>query len=183
MGNGDLPSAIRSSRKGFLFVELTEQVGIEKLLLHAQVAASDVLKRRFPSRYQSLPVISVKHCVKGLLEIGALPREIAENCATKLVLCHWFLSRIEAKDRKVVSDPSFYRSLAWRKIRFSVLHERGAKCEVCGTKAKAGTTLHVDHVKPRSKYPELALDPTNLQILCEDCNLGKADTDWGSLAA
>ncbi|MFC6439812.1 HNH endonuclease [Bowmanella sp. JS7-9] len=33
--------------------------------------------------------------------------------------------------------------------------------------------LHVDHVKPRAKFPELALDINNLQILCETCNLGK----------
>ena len=36
-----------------------------------------------------------------------------------------------------------------------------------------GVKLHVDHIKPRSKYHELELDFNNLQILCEDCNLGK----------
>jgi len=41
--------------------------------------------------------------------------------------------------------------------------------------------LHVDHIKPRSKYPELSLTFSNLQILCEDCNFGKSNidqTDW-----
>ena len=37
--------------------------------------------------------------------------------------------------------------------------------------------LHVDHIKPRSKHPELELDINNLQILCKDCNLGKSNTD------
>ncbi|WP_409013867.1 HNH endonuclease [Dyadobacter sp. CY356] len=41
--------------------------------------------------------------------------------------------------------------------------------------------LHVDHVKPRSNYPKLALKLTNLQILCRACNLGKSNCfndDW-----
>lgn len=37
--------------------------------------------------------------------------------------------------------------------------------------------MHVDHIKPRSKYPELELEFTNLQILCADCNLGKRNHD------
>ena len=35
--------------------------------------------------------------------------------------------------------------------------------------------IHVDHIKPRSKYPKLALDQSNLQPLCETCNLKKGD--------
>jgi 5-methylcytosine-specific restriction endonuclease McrA len=40
--------------------------------------------------------------------------------------------------------------------------------------------LEVDHVKPRSKYPELALDLDNTQILCRACNSkkGTAETDY-----
>ncbi len=32
-------------------------------------------------------------------------------------------------------------------------------------------------MKPRSKYPELALDPENLQVLCRACNMGKRAWD------
>ena len=38
-----------------------------------------------------------------------------------------------------------------------------------------GAKMHVDHIKPRSKYPRLELDFDNLQVLCEDCNLGKSN--------
>lgn len=41
--------------------------------------------------------------------------------------------------------------------------------------------IHVDHIKPRSLYPELAYDKNNLQILCDDCNIGKLnrfETDY-----
>ena len=35
----------------------------------------------------------------------------------------------------------------------------------------------VDHIKPRSRYPALELTLTNLQVLCNDCNMGKSNDD------
>jgi len=37
--------------------------------------------------------------------------------------------------------------------------------------------MHVDHIVPRSVNPAKALDPGNLQVLCERCNLGKFNRD------
>jgi hypothetical protein len=45
----------------------------------------------------------------------------------------------------------------------------------CGVTA-VSVQIHVDHIKPRSSYPELELDIKNLQVLCRDCNLGKSNT-------
>ena len=59
--------------------------------------------------------------------------------------------------------------------------EYEARCQCCGNSPKTGAVLNVDHIKPRKKYPELALDINNLQILCEECNHGKGnwdETDW-----
>jgi 5-methylcytosine-specific restriction endonuclease McrA len=39
----------------------------------------------------------------------------------------------------------------------------------------------MDHIKPRAKYPHLALDIRNLQPMCSDENTGKGNwdsTDW-----
>jgi 5-methylcytosine-specific restriction endonuclease McrA len=58
-----------------------------------------------------------------------------------------------------------------------VLRASRGVCELCGAGPSPGHPLHVDHIKPRSRYPELELDPSNLQVLCEDCNLGKSNTD------
>jgi hypothetical protein len=72
----------------------------------------------------------------------------------------------------------FYRSQAWMAIRYKVLAAYGAKCACCGETEGA---MHVDHIKPRSKHPNLALEFSNLQVLCEACNMGKGnrdDTDW-----
>ncbi|MFS1702736.1 HNH endonuclease [Alteromonas sp. AMM-1] len=75
------------------------------------------------------------------------------------------------------SETNFYQTRAWRALRLRVLSESGGSCSYCGSGTEHGTVLHVDHIKPRSKYPHLALDIANLQVLCEDCNLGKADNE------
>ena len=71
----------------------------------------------------------------------------------------------------------FFMSDAWRTLRYEAFKRYGRQCLVCGRGRSHGVVLHVDHIKPRSKFPELALEITNLQILCEDCNLGKSNTD------
>lgn len=76
---------------------------------------------------------------------------------------------------------SFYETDEWRRVRYEALRLGGGKCCLCGATANGGATLHVDHIKPRSLFPELELDVNNLQVLCQDCNLGKSnldDTDW-----
>jgi 5-methylcytosine-specific restriction endonuclease McrA len=71
----------------------------------------------------------------------------------------------------------FYNGDAWRAVRYRALKLHGGCCQCCGARARKGHPLHVDHIKPRSKFPELELDLDNLQVLCEDCNLGKRNTD------
>ena len=72
----------------------------------------------------------------------------------------------------------FYKSAGWRAVRYKALTTYGKKCMACGT---TEGHMHVDHIKPRSKYPHLALELSNLQILCVACNFGKRErdeTDW-----
>jgi hypothetical protein len=86
----------------------------------------------------------------------------------------------------VVNKQAFYRSGRWIALRYEVLKKHGGKCQCCGASPRDGAILHVDHVKPRSKFPELALCLENLQVLCSDCNLGKSNTDstdWRSACA
>tara|TARA_R110002167_G_scaffold20891_2_gene76088 strand:+ start:1440 stop:2018 length:579 start_codon:yes stop_codon:yes gene_type:complete len=85
---------------------------------------------------------------------------------------------------KSSSQPSqlFYKSRAWRELRVAILEKYECKCMMCGCSPKEhGIVVHVDHIKPRSTHPHLELKEDNLQILCEDCNLGKSNyyiTDW-----
>jgi len=77
---------------------------------------------------------------------------------------------------------NFTSTPEWRKLRFEVLKESNGQCCLCGRSAREhGVVLHVDHIKPKSLWPDLALAKSNLQVLCEDCNMGKGnrdDTDW-----
>ncbi len=80
------------------------------------------------------------------------------------------------------ADTDFYMSREWWTLRARVIACYKAMCMMCGrTPVEDGIKLHVDHIKPRSKYPELSLDFNNLQLLCEACNMGKGnkdETDW-----
>jgi len=78
---------------------------------------------------------------------------------------------------KFNTQTNFYRTKAWRELRLSILLESDCSCKICGITSERGAILHVDHIKPRSLYPDLALDKSNLQVLCEDCNIAKSNND------
>jgi hypothetical protein len=80
-------------------------------------------------------------------------------------------TRYSAKRQK---DLEFYRSWEWKNVRFHILKEYGAFCMLCGSKER----ICVDHIKPRSKFPALELDYDNMQVLCNDCNMGKSNDDY-----
>ncbi len=67
----------------------------------------------------------------------------------------------------------FYESREWISLRYKILRRDGHRCSVCGARAEDGAEFHVDHIRPRSRFPELALDPSNLRVLCAACNVGK----------
>lgn len=74
---------------------------------------------------------------------------------------------------------SFYASWDWRTLRMEVLTAQGHRCQSCGatpanrTVSGARVRLVVDHIKPLSRYWNLRLDKSNLQVLCDECNMGK----------
>ena len=71
---------------------------------------------------------------------------------------------------------SFYTSKEWRALRVRVLEKYKCSCMMCVQSPKVhGIVIHVDHIKPRSKRPDLSLDFNNLQLLCEACNMGKSN--------
>lgn len=81
---------------------------------------------------------------------------------------------VAKKHRQMNKKRSFLHSWEWRGLRYEVLKERGARCELCGATAK-DQRIEVDHIKPLSKFWHLRLDKSNLQVLCRDCNKGKGN--------
>ena len=77
--------------------------------------------------------------------------------------------------------PAFYHSPEWLRVRYEALKRSRGHCECCGASPADGARMNVDHIKPRHKFPALALDIDNLQVLCARCNAGKGgwdQTDW-----
>lgn len=80
-----------------------------------------------------------------------------------------------------MSEDPFHRSQEWLELRYRVLRKHNGCCQLCARRGIEGNPIQVDHIKPRSKHPELALVESNLQVLCRACNLGKSnkdETDW-----
>lgn len=75
----------------------------------------------------------------------------------------------------------FYKSWEWKRLRYDFLIGKNRTCECCGAKPGNGVSINVDHIKPIRHYWDLRLNKNNLQILCEDCNMGKGsrdETNW-----
>lgn len=72
-------------------------------------------------------------------------------------------------------DP-FYKTVAWRNARRMALERDLYLCEECRaayqrreiSAPRAATVVH--HKKPTKEYPELALELSNLQSLCDACH-------------
>ena len=74
-----------------------------------------------------------------------------------------------------INSNAFLSTHQWKRTRMKALTLYGNTCECCGASPNTGAMICVDHIKPRSLYPHLALDINNLQILCEECNSGKGN--------
>ena len=79
--------------------------------------------------------------------------------------------------KKIATDIDFYSSWEWKKVRYNVLLKYGRRCMCCGA-TPPDAVMVVDHIKPRKKYPELSLNIDNLQVLCNDCNMGKSNDNY-----
>jgi HNH endonuclease len=80
-----------------------------------------------------------------------------------------------------IASNEFLSSYEWRRLRMQALKLYSAKCQCCGATPATGAVMNVDHIKPRKLFPNLALELSNLQVLCHECNHGKGNwdmTDW-----
>lgn len=93
------------------------------------------------------------------------------------------LARVKGTKPDAAMKDAFYKSWEWRTLRMEVIKEHGRACQCCGAapgmRDAAGDPVRicVDHIKPLSKFWELRLDRSNLQILCDECNQGKGNWD------
>jgi hypothetical protein len=60
----------------------------------------------------------------------------------------------------------FYDTPAWKAARRTALIRDGYRCVVCKTDIRGSGKARVDHIKPLSTHPHLALNLNNLRSLC-----------------
>src|SRR3712207_4820973 len=79
---------------------------------------------------------------------------------------------------RFIASPEFLQTPEWRRARYDALRASDGRCELCGRnkhQLPSGEYLNVDHILSRKSRPDLALDPTNLAVLCSADNTGKGN--------
>lgn len=116
-----------------------------------------------------------RNCKKDYVVPGVRPGVCSVLCYNKRLKK---LRKSRSIKRSYVPK-DFYVSDEWYRLRYKAIANNGRNCQACGGAGE----IHVDHIKPISKYPHLAYDINNLQVLCRLCNKGKSnvdETDWRS---
>lgn len=63
------------------------------------------------------------------------------------------------------------RKRVTKRVRYEIFQKFNNRCAICGRSASDGAVLHVDHILAIANGGTSDVD--NLQVLCEDCNIGK----------
>ncbi len=121
-----------------------------------------------------------------------MPLPIAKVLLGALLLCAlmWLVRRLRGKryaygwTARSIASPEVLRTPEWRRLRYDALRANDGRCELCGRskhQLPPGEYLTVDHVHSRKARPDLALEVTNLAVLCSADNAGKGNRyadDW-----
>lgn len=67
-------------------------------------------------------------------------------------------------------------SARWKRESPDALRRAGYRCQIRYEGICTGTATVVDKIQPAARRPDLALDPTNWQAACAECNDMKART-------
>ncbi|MCH7411146.1 HNH endonuclease [Belliella sp. DSM 111904] len=69
-------------------------------------------------------------------------------------------------------DTAFYRQAPWLNLRKAKI-EQNPICELCESVGIVSEGTFIDHILNRLIFPELDLEPLNLQTLCTKCHAQK----------
>ena len=114
---------------------------------------------------------------KSLINNYVAERKVAKAQTVKAIpVPTGYESRCRQDEPLDLTPDVFYKSWRWKELRLIALNVCGRRCVCCGATPTPSNkvVLHVDHIKPLRSNPSLALDLSNLQVLCEDCNQGKS---------
>ena len=99
-------------------------------------------------------LITTKRVDQSLLQLQERAAQIQKKYGTRVEFERW------------------KQTLGGRKWKRQQHELQGGRCMNC-QKPIPLKGSHIDHIKPLSRYPRLAIATDNLRILCVDCNLSK----------
>lgn len=109
----------------------------------------------------------------GLAVLGLFVLSIRSNRANVVQLraCELLKALTQAYRQSELESPDFYHSEAWKWTRLRLLKKTRPKCAHCGRRGSA--ILTIDHIIPRDVRPDLALETSNLEVICYTCKSRK----------
>ena len=120
------------------------------------------------SYQMKLVIIALSNAIE---DMGGIDKTIFQGCLVQICRPRKQKNKKSGKKYPIKIDGR------WRAVRYKALKAGNGKCCLCGMSPKDGVRLHVDHIKPKSLFPHIMYDVNNLQVLCEDCNMGKSNYD------
>jgi len=137
------------------------------ILNNKYTAAVNALKKHLQHKFQ---IPKKRGGLKNAIKI------FAEHYNLTLTTPHkdWLLRLYISGENEFIKrqDGCFYNTPEWRKFKRKIHAMYGFTCMKCGLTDKSNC---VDHIKPRSIFPELEYEIDNMQILCRMCNLLKSN--------
>lgn len=135
------------------------------------IYASEREKRLF-EEHKLKPVIDPKFIVNVfyITRDNTTLKKASEYNYNAIKLC--FVQQLEELGKK--SHIQKERARLGDRLRYEIMERDGFRCVKCGRTADDGIKLHVDHIVPVSKGGRSI--KSNLQTLCERCNLGKSNS-------
>ena len=172
-----MPSKVTTKKSNTARRHSARQRG--RMYIWTQIKALSGISKKCPSNKElrqwahSHPEILPKEHRPRLLEASA------KNLPVELGYLLFGTTKFSAEHKRQPASPKakasadFYRGWEWKKARFITIKRYGPTCMCCGSTER----IVVDHILPRRKRPDLELDLENLQVLCNDCNMGKSWDD------
>lgn len=113
--------------------------------------------------------------IKPAIYSGTISKEIIIESMLYVLTCK---KEPNYENIAFVRSKGFYNSSKWKNLRMKAISAYGNRCQACGASPKhdENVVIHIDHILPKSIYPEYGLSLSNLQVLCSDCNIGKGNT-------
>lgn len=101
---------------------------------------------------------------------GIEPHILSSNKATWTGL---LLAHIQSGQKVPDSIKQKYNN---EEVKAALKSESRNKCMYCESSVSHVTFEHIEHIKPKSKYPNLTFEYSNLGLACPKCNMNKSDT-------